>query len=237
MARIAKTASILCLMWALLLGLEVEALATEKEIGCSWRTYELHEAVSTGVADVIIMGTGGYAGDCIEITVKPTVDVNLKIRVEPGTVLLSTVSTEQDMVVRRVKWKITAELTLEPALDIEVKCGGTETYVLEAYCLDLSKKAPSSSTQFRLGGASVRTVADVIAVLPRYEDADRYDIQDAIWVATGDVDESEVTGVPREIIEYAKQFRDEEEQGNVMSLLLLVLAIVLLSVLALGLDL
>jgi hypothetical protein len=182
---------------AWLVGAVVTASCTAPGVGqsedlCAWRAYELTEASAAGVVRLKITGTGRYCGNSIRITVTPTVHFSLRIRVEPGTVLLSSVPGEQDMVVRRVRGRIVAGWEIEPSVDIEVKCDETETYILEAYCLDRNKGIPSSTTEFRIGGRARREVAKVIAVLPANEGASVDAIQRAIWVATGDMLLSEI---------------------------------------------
>ena len=161
---------------------------------CDWRTYELTEAFSASVASFRITGTGRHCGGSIEITVTPSIDLNLRIRVEPGTVLHSSVPGEQDMVVRRVRGRVVTEWQIEPSVDIEVRCEETETYILEAYCLDRDEETPSRTTEFTIGGRLRGDVGRVIAVLPDYEDASIYAVQAAIWVATGDIPLSSVEG-------------------------------------------
>ena len=182
-----------CLVIAAVSTLHGLSTAGQDEHHCAWRTYELVEADSADVAILKITGTGSYCGDSIEITVTPTVDFGLRIRVEPGTVLHSTVAGEQDMVVRRVRGKRVSEWRIEPSVDIEVECGETETYILEAYCLDRDKRAPSSTTEFTIGKRATGEVAEVIAVLPDHEEASVDAVQTAVWVATEDIPVSDVT--------------------------------------------
>lgn len=232
------------LLCAVLMFASGQAAEGPNARSCAWRTYELLEADAAGVVRLKFTGMGAASGDSIKVTVTPTVDLNLRIRVEPGTVLLSSVPSEQDMVVRRVRGKMITELHFEPSVDIEVECDETKTYVLEAYCLDRTKGMPSRTTMFTIGGRMPRDVAKVIAALPEHSEASVQAIQNAIWVATKDMSLSEVgSGVlsedvqAREILTSAGLDASVETSDDVSQVLPLLALGLLLLVLTAILDL
>lgn len=148
----------------------------------------LREALDQGVVEAQIQGTGFASGASTTLVVRRLVPRNLRITVDPGTVLLNSVSSEQNMVVRRLLGLQTRGQQYEPAEAIVLVTDESQTYVLEAYCLDLQKDNPSAGASFSLGGPPSPAVSAVLAAIDTAPGAseDFAAIQAAIW-ATGDV--------------------------------------------------
>ena len=156
----------------------------------------LAEAIDQNVAEIRILGTGAASGNCITIVVRRIGDRLATIRVDPGTVLLSSASGEQDMVVRRLLgWRLDQD-TYRPVEFITLFGleGMEQQYAVEAYCLDFDKDNPSSTTSFSVGDpapAAISAVLDAVDQLAA-ADEDIAAIQASIWAVTDDMTWSEL---------------------------------------------
>jgi len=172
-----------------LLGLTLAGWGQEP---CPWQELDLAAAQRSDQIGVRIVGSDNFHGDAIRVTVTASAASSIRITVKPGTVLESTVPDEQDMVVLGVRGKLDEALYIERSDHIEVGCGETATYVLEAYCLELEKDAPASSTEFRVGGPAPEPVLAVVEASPPPGSDISFAIQQAVWVATDDLTSAEM---------------------------------------------
>ncbi len=157
-------------------------------------SYELAEAINRGVIEVNIQGTGAASGDSITLSVQRIALENLLITIEPGTVLISGVEREQNMVIRRLKGLLTGFETYSLCEHIFLDSNEWKKYVLEAYCLDFHKDNPSKTTNFSIGGLPSEPAIKILRVLdePQLETASIEVIQVAIWVAQEDITKEDV---------------------------------------------
>jgi len=172
-------------------GETAESLDPESDTAPSETSISLAEAIDQNVAEIRILGTGAASGNSITIIARRIGDRLATIRVDPGTVLLSSAGNEQDMVVRRLLgWRV--DQNTYKATEFITLFGpqGTEQhYAVEAYCLDFDKDNPGSSTSFSVGDpppAAVQAVLDAVEQLPAAAE-DVAAVQAAIWAVTDDV--------------------------------------------------
>ena len=222
-----------------LLGLTLAAWGQEP---CPWQELDLASAQRSDDIAVRIVGSDNFHGDAIRVTVTASEEASFRITVAPGTVLESTVPDEQDMVILGVRGKLDEALYIERSAQIEVGCGETATYVLEAYCLELEKAAPASSTEFRVGGPALEPVLAVVGASPPPGSDISFAIQQAVWVATEDLTPAEVAPddavtmqilVDAGLVE-AGEIAEIAEGGNMLTVgVIVAVALLLLGVVAL----
>jgi tetratricopeptide (TPR) repeat protein len=151
----------------------------------------LTEALKGESVEVEILGRDIPSGDSIRLTVTPLVENELVITVPSGIVLKSNVSTQQDMVIRQLRWLVLNDEEVQPVGVIHLTTAQSQTYILEAYGLNYNKAFSNSETTFELGELADPDVRNVL------EAADRlllgtdvqtiHAIQAAIWAVTDDV--------------------------------------------------
>lgn len=149
----------------------------------------LAEALARGLADIQILGTGAASGNSVRLVVVTSGDPAATVRVEPGLVLRSAAPGEQDMVVRRLLgWRVDDQRYNPADLIYLTGIAGTQTYAVEAYCLDFHKDNPSATTAFSVNTDSPAdpAVAAVLAAADRVPAAmqDIAAIQAAVWTMT-----------------------------------------------------
>jgi len=69
----------------------------------------------------------------------------------PGTILKSNEPNAQDMVLSRVKGKMTGNHTYSPSDVIDISSEEHIKYLVEAYCLNFDRDNLSITTNFRIG--------------------------------------------------------------------------------------
>ena len=148
----------------------------------------LADALAQKQADIQILGTGGASGSSILLLVRTAAGQKPgTIKVEPGTVLRSSLAGEQDMVVRRLLgWKVD-EQHYNPAETIFLTgIEGTQTYVADAYCLNFHKDNPSAGNSFTLDGMTDPAISAILQAVDRLPgmNAEVAAIQAAIWAIT-----------------------------------------------------
>ena len=149
----------------------------------------LADALSQKLAEFQILGTGAASGNSVRLVAVTSGGPYSTVKVEPGLVLRSSAPGEQDMVVRRLLgWRVD-EQSYNPA-DLIYLTGiaGSQTYAVEAYCLNFHKDNPSSGASFTLGGAAAPAVTAILDAVDRVPGAsdDIMAIQAAIWAVTDD---------------------------------------------------
>jgi hypothetical protein len=155
----------------------------------------LTQAIEHGLVLVEITGNGGSSGDSINIGLPRTQSETLEIELPRGTVLGSTTSGFQDMVVHAVKGRISSPTALmySPTSRIVLDDDEEQWFIVEAYCLELHGDNPEYSTRFTLEGAAHQ---DIVAVLDAAaqlgpDDASIGAIQLAVWAVAEDVSRAE----------------------------------------------
>lgn len=148
----------------------------------------LADALAQNLADIRILGKGGASGSSILLLVRTTTGQKPgTIKVEPGTVLRSSLAGEQDMVVRRLLgWQVD-EQHYNPAETLFLTgIEGTQTYVVDAYCLNFHKDNPSAGNSFTLDGMTEPAISAILQAVERMPgmDAEIAVIQAAIWAMT-----------------------------------------------------
>ena len=114
-------------------------------------TISLADAVDQGLVEVRIRGTGAASGSSIILNVRRLEPRFLQITFSPGTVLVSSVGSEQDMVVRRLQGVRIDQQHYTPYKDITLVPDEPIEFLVEAYCLNIHKDNPSPTTTFSLG--------------------------------------------------------------------------------------
>ena len=172
-------------------GATAESLDPEADTAPSESPISLAEAMDQNVAEIRILGTGAASGNSITIIARRIGDRLATIRVDPGTVLLSSAGNEQDMVVRRLLgWRVDQNsYNATEFITLFGPQGAEQHYAVEAYCLDFHKDNPGSSTSFSIGDpapAAVQAVLDAVEQLPAAAE-DVAVVQAAVWAVTDDV--------------------------------------------------
>jgi hypothetical protein len=168
-------------------ALAVSSGAAWAQASCPWLELDLAGAQQDERVGVLIRGTGNFHGDAIQVTITAPAEVGVRVDVPLGTVLRSSVPQEQDMVVHGVRGRLDEDRYIDVADVMEVGCGEETTFVLEAYCLDLEKETPATSTTFEATGLADAPVLSVLNASPPPGSDVTFAIQDAVWVATGDL--------------------------------------------------
>jgi hypothetical protein len=156
----------------------------------------LTQAIERGLVHAQITGNGASSGDSINIGLTRTGPETLEIELPRGTVVLSTTSGFQDMVVHTVKGRIsspTAQM-YSPTSRILLDDDEEQWFVVEAYCLDLYGDNPEYGTHFALADAAhqdIVAVLDAAAQMGR-DDASIAAIQITVWAVAQDVSRAEV---------------------------------------------
>jgi hypothetical protein len=155
----------------------------------------LTQAIEHGLVQVQITGNGASSGDAINIGLTRTQSETLEIELPRGTVLHSTASGFQDMVVHTVKGRISSPTALmySPTSRIILDDDEEQWFLVEAYCLVFHGDNPEYSTHFALEGAAPQ---DIVAVLDAAaqmgpDDASIGAIQLAVWAVAEDVSRAE----------------------------------------------
>jgi hypothetical protein len=100
--------------------------------------------------------------------------------VEPGTVLLNSAVNEQNMAVGCLKGEMTNAGTYRPAEVMVLADNQAHTFLLQAYCLDYAKKAPSQGRGLAVASKDKR-VARILASAAGLQ-ASEWASQLAIWM-------------------------------------------------------
>lgn len=175
--------------------------------------YTLREAIDNNFVKAEITGRGVSSGDCINLKLTRVTSNTTEIRVPKGTVLRAS-GIAQNMVAYKVSGIPIDNMWMTPVSEIILDSFETQTFILEAYCLDFHKENPSSSTKFSVGtltdpqilrilDASDNLTSDITSVGA---------IQTAIWVVTDDVSKEDLVDrfpVEQKDIDNAKVILEE----------------------------
>ncbi len=167
---------------------EVENGGGEKIQKCN-----LNEAIKNDWVKVErIYGVGSSSGDSIMIDVKRVVNYTLEIEIEVGREITTSISSEQNMAIRRIKGKPMDATRYEPAVKITLDTQEIKTYILEAYCLEFDKDNPSGQNRFSIGGINTE-IKKIFNAADELPDAGSIAaIQIAIWVMTDDISRQDI---------------------------------------------
>ena len=156
----------------------------------------LADAIRQNVAEIQILGTGTASGNSITVVARRTGDRPVTIRVDRGTVLVSSVGSEHNMVVRQLLGRRRSGDAYEPAefITLDGPEGGEQRYAVEAYALDFHKNNPSPATSFSVGDPASDDVVAVLEAVEQQPDTveEIAAVQAAIWAVTDDVTQEEL---------------------------------------------
>lgn len=142
----------------------------------------LDVAVRTGLVEVEVNGRGACTGDAVRVDVRRKVSRQVRVIVEPGTVLQNTGGKVQSMVCHGVKYERTGNKYRR--VDVMVlNSDQRRSFVVEAYCRDFHKPTPSTTCAFQI--AAVDAAAARVIVHGKAADAELKAIQTAIWLQSG----------------------------------------------------
>jgi len=114
---------------------------------------DLAAAIASNAIDIRFFGTGGSSGDSIvaKVRLRETYGgTSLDISVAPGTQLLSGRAGEQNMVISRLRGRMTNAVQFEVARTIRAT-RSEQTFVFEAFCLDMELDNPAATTVLSVG--------------------------------------------------------------------------------------
>ncbi len=105
-------------------------------LGVDLTRVTLQEAIEAGFVTISITGDGLTR---VDISIKPKVELNLEVEVEPGTILLSGTEGVQNMVIRKQEF-----IYLEPDPQVDV------SLEVEVSCVNMHLEQPSSANAFSI---------------------------------------------------------------------------------------
>jgi len=157
-------------------------------------SYPIDEALALGLVEVDIEGESGLSiggvssGDVIDMGIRRKRPEEMEIVVPMGTLLINTDSSEQNMVIRRLKGRDPSILGYYPADQIVLDEDEWQRFLFEAYCLDMSKDNIYSSSSFNV---REKASTEVLSMLEAADEvgsqvATMRSIQVALWVLTED---------------------------------------------------
>ena len=145
--------------------------------------HSLVDAVEQGLVSVKLWGTGYCSGDSIRLKIKCEADLQVNIRIEPGSVLINS-GSGQNMIIAESQ-----TVTLEPEVELGLN--------IEAYCLDIHKDNPSPVETLTLqespgvyGTDAVKLMASLNTVPEKRRGVSA--VQIALWVLQGEVSKDSI---------------------------------------------
>jgi hypothetical protein len=156
----------------------------------------LGQAISNGVVDARITGTGGSSGDAIMLGLTRRTAADVQIDLPTGTLLVASSSAFQNMAVRGVKGEASSQhsITYVATGVIVLTQDGEQWFVVEAYCLGLYLENPGYSTDFSVGGLASPQVVQVLEAAGRLQPQPSVAaVQLAVWAVSEDSTAGEVT--------------------------------------------
>lgn len=152
------------------------------DVGVDLPSLTLQEAIIEGIVVATITGNGLFQ---IQLNLKPNIDVNYEVVVEPGTFFISGSEGVQNMVVRQEQI-----IYLKPNLEIGLE--------LDVSCANMELKEPSYSDVFSI---STEPINEDLLRLLKSENFSTLDLnvqQFAIWTITDNpYDTYSFTGIAR----------------------------------------
>jgi hypothetical protein len=165
----------------------------------------LDQAVREGKVWVYVTSLGGSTGNTVCVNVKRMVDREVRVTVTPGTIFRPAEADVQGMAAASIQgvfvggqWQKADVIVLTDDLQHD--------YMLEAYCVDYDKPAPSFGDEFKLDIRSERLkkVLDIAA----QRAATAVDVQVAIWM-----DRQRAKGVEIAVDELKSRFPAATDQS------------------------
>lgn len=159
-------------------------------VGVDLKRVTLQEALTEGLVLASITGDGLTR---IDLTLKPNVDYNLEIEIQPGTVFLSGTDGVQNMVVREETYVYLKD-EIEVSLELEVSC------------VNMELKQPGGSDAFTVSSDSPDENLAKLFALDKFQFEEPALRQFAIWTITDNppfggyvgIDSDGVTNLPWE---------------------------------------
>lgn len=155
------------------------------------------DAVSKGIIDYEVVGTGASSGQSLALRIRRTVPREVVVFIEPGTVFRTLSADVQDMVAYGVAAVVNdskAEETGVPPLEltdtIRLVDDEPRIYSVEAYCLNFDLENPSARNTFVAQAIDQRA-----ATVLRAAKAESFSVaatQSAIWMDRDHVTKEEI---------------------------------------------
>lgn len=156
--------------------------------------HTLTGAMALGLVEARFHGQGACSGDTIIVRVSKTATTGggrLELSIERGTVLRSSVPSQQDMVVASVRGKKVDERRFVSEKSLVLVGHEPVYYVLEAYCVDMEKDNPASSTALTPDSVDA-SLANLLEEGARRGSSVGV-IQTAVWILTDQATYEEVS--------------------------------------------
>lgn len=153
-------------------GLFVAAAVGWAAVATAQEAPSLNSHIDSGIAAVRITGTGGgFYGPCMELTVTNNGDETITFVVRRGQVFVPQSSDFQQMVISK-------------ALDGYLDPRSTQTYQVNAFCMNAYLDPPNASSTYDLSvNDAAQTVLDVLRVIDEKGYHSAEGAQTAVWTA------------------------------------------------------
>jgi hypothetical protein len=152
-------------------------------------TLTLDEAVRQGKVEVHVSSLGGALGTKIQVDVRSRVGHVVHVEVAPGTVFLSTSDKVQNLTGGPVRAEVVVGGTRSTSVMVLVD-NRRRSYLVESYCLDYHKPAPTRGQKLELALMDQRAVRILHA--PPGARPSPWAFQCAIWIDRAGVSEAEL---------------------------------------------
>ena len=129
------------------------AAAASAQVGAETsESLTLQAASDSGLVEYSFTGTGGSSGDAVRLKLRKTSKAqgSLTVSIPAGTILRSSNPSAQSMVVSRVSGVDMGGGRIQPTSRIVLESNSDVGLILFAFCAELEKNNPSSSTTFSL---------------------------------------------------------------------------------------
>jgi hypothetical protein len=171
------------------------------EVGLNLTKVTLKQALTEGLVIATITGDGLTQ---VQLKIKPKVDINLELVVEPGTMLISGTEGVQNMVIRKEE-----TIYLKPNLEVGVD--------LEASCANMELKQPTHADGFTVSNEPTNEDLVLLLNIDGFPFLDQALQQFAIWTITDnpagsgyyvgiDTGEETLVPMPDQIVEMRRLF-------------------------------
>lgn len=148
-------------------------------VGVDLKRVTLQEALTEGLVLASITGDGLTR---IDLTLKPQVDFNLEIEIEPGTTFISGSAGVQNMVLRRETF-----VYLKPSVEVSLE--------LEVSCANMELKQPEGADAFTVSTDPPNPDLAKLFALDRFQ-FEEIDMQQfAVWTVTDNPPNGGYTGI------------------------------------------
>ncbi len=190
---------------ALIFGGALALAATISRGSAAIEPIPLDQAVREGKVWVYVSSLGGSTGNTVCVNVKRMIDREVRVTVTPGTIFRPAEVDVQAMSAASIRgvfvggrWQKTDVIVLAD--------DSQHDYMLEAYCIDYDKPAPSFGDEFRLDvrNERLKEVLDIAA----QRAATAVDVQVAIWI-----DRQRAKGVEIAVDELKSRFPAATDQS------------------------